>query len=113
VRSTRGVSRVVEFIQGEPLRVEDEVIALIAAQMRDDGVVMIGGDSLHIPSGYKADETIMVTYGPLAGIAGLFKRDGDKAQRVVLLLRMLGRQFEQEFALEDTRRAFPSELAFA
>jgi hypothetical protein len=29
------------------------------------------------------------------------------------LLRMLGRQFEQEFALEDTRRAFPSELAFA
>ena len=110
VRSTRGVSRVVEFIPGNPLMVEDWIIEEIAARMNDDGVVV--PETPIIKSGYQPDEVVMVTYGPLAGIAGLFKRDAENGERVYLLLNMLGRQFEQPFAIRDTRKAMITELAY-
>lgn len=112
VRSTRGVSRVVEFIPGQPCVVEDEVIAGMISWMRPDGVVALSDAPLMPRSGYEPDDLIMVTYGPLAGIAGLFKRDVGDGERVMLLLKMLGREFEQPIPIRDTRKALISELAY-
>lgn len=110
VRSTRGVSRIVEFIAGEPLSVEDHIIAEIAARMNGDGVVV--RDKPLTASNYQQDDLVMVTYGPLSGIAGLFKGDVGDGERVILLLKMLGREFNQPIPMRDTRKALLSELAY-
>jgi transcriptional antiterminator RfaH len=111
VRSTRGVYRVVEFVPGHPVVVEDEIIAEMASHLDGRGIVM--SEKPRFKSGYEPNDLVMVTYGPLAGIAGLFRRDAGDGERVILLLKMLGREFERPFDLRDTRRAFEAELAYA
>jgi len=110
VRNTRGVLRVVEFEPGKPYPVDRVVIDEIASRMNPQGIMIL--DQPVAASGYKPDDKVMITNGPLSGLAGIFKRDADGGERVFLLLKMFGREFEQPVPLRDTRKPLLSELAY-
>lgn len=75
---TRGVSRVVSF-GSTPTQVDDEVIALILAQVGNDGLIRIGEKLRH-------GEKVMVKEGPFCSLTGIFERETEDSERVRILL---------------------------
>jgi transcription antitermination factor NusG len=111
VRRAHGVASFVRFNTSIPA-VPQVMIEEIRNRMDEDGFVKLDDAAEGSASGYKADDVVMVTGGPFAGMAGLFRRDVDAIPRVVLLLKLLGREFEHAVDLSDTRAAYVTELAY-
>lgn len=102
VRKTHGVAYFVGF-DGAPFVVPDYMLEELASRM--DGSQFVALDNEDVPrSGYEEDERIAITGGVYFGQEGLFKRDTDNAERVILMLKMLGGEFERAFDLCDTTR---------
>jgi transcriptional antiterminator RfaH len=94
VRSTIGVSDLI--CQGDrPVSVPLEVVAEIRARENDRGLVAIP------PAGrFRRGDEVRIEAGPLSGLTGLFDRLTDH-ERVILLLRLLGRQVRARVPLES------------
>lgn len=69
IRSTRGVARLVEFVPGEPLTVEDWIMADLRAVLDADGY-MPGQRILPQPEYIQPGEPIEIILGPLVGARG-------------------------------------------
>ncbi len=84
VRFTRGVHSVVNC-DGQPLPIEDEIIAAIQARVAEDGFVKFNDE-------FKAGEKVIITSGAFKGLAGMFERKLNDSERVVILLNTIGYQ---------------------
>lgn len=84
VYNTRGVKSVVSF-NGEPLRVEDEIIALIQSQVGKDGYARFGEELKH-------GDAVVVNEGAFKGIGGIFDRSKKDSDRVEILLTAINYQ---------------------
>lgn len=81
---TRGVVNVVNFGSG-PARVDDEVIAFIRAQVRDDGLIDISEELKH-------GDKVIIGEGAFKDFAGVFEREMDCSSRVRILLSAISYQ---------------------
>jgi len=81
---TRGVSRVVGFGDG-PSPVEDEIIELIKSRVGKDGFVQFNEE-------LKRGDKVVVRDGPLTNLVGIFERDLEDGDRVLLLLTAISYQ---------------------
>lgn len=96
IRSTRGVSHLVNFGNG-PVIVPDQVIATIRArQNAENGLVELRAPALVEGS------TVRVTQGPLMGLEGLLLQN-DGNDRVRVLLTVLGAERNVELGLDALR----------
>jgi transcription antitermination factor NusG len=99
VRFTRGVHSVVGF--GEcATPVEEAVMALVRSQIHDDGFV-----HLEEP---RVGDIVQITNGPLRSLSGVFERDLNGSDRVLILLSSIGL-----CARIEVRRAFVRRAADA
>lgn len=78
VTFTRGVNSLVCF-NNEPAQVEDETIALIAANIDEAGFAKIGEP-------FKVGDRLLIQAGPLKGLVGVFEREMKDSERISLLL---------------------------
>jgi transcriptional antiterminator RfaH len=81
---TRGVQSVVSCNQ-MPLAVEDDIIALIRAQVDVDGFVRLGDE-------LKPGDKVWVKHGAMRGINGIFDRSMKDNSRVMILLTAINYQ---------------------
>jgi transcriptional antiterminator RfaH len=81
---TRGVRKVVCY-NGSPVPVADEIIDLIKSRVEDDGFVRIR------PS-LRCGDKVIVLNGPLSDLVGIFEKDLNDSDRVVVLLTTLNYQ---------------------
>jgi transcriptional antiterminator RfaH len=81
---TRGVHDVVSF-GGHPTSVDEEIIEIIRARMDKHGFVRIE-DNL------KRGDQVVVKAGPLRNLIGIFERELDENQRIVILLKAISYQ---------------------
>ena len=84
IRLTRGVHSVVNF-GGDPVPIDDEIIAVLRAQVREDGFVRI---EEKLSSGDK----VIIKDGPLKNIAAIFDREIEGTERVMVLLAAISYQ---------------------
>jgi len=84
VRYTRGVHSLVSFGEG-PASVSDEIIGIIRSQMGKDGAVRIADD-------LKPGDRVMVKDGPLKNFTGMFEREMNDSERVMVLLDLVSYQ---------------------
>ena len=82
---TRGVARVVGFGDG-PIPVEDEIIELIKSRVDEDGFVQFNDEEL------KRGDKVVISDGPLANLEGVFERDLEDGDRVLMLLTAISYQ---------------------
>jgi transcriptional antiterminator RfaH len=82
---TRGVCKVVGFGDG-PIPVEDAVIELIKSRVGKDGFVFFNEEAL------KPGDKVVVRDGPLANLVGIFERDVEDGDRVLMLLTAISYQ---------------------
>lgn len=75
---TRGVHSVLGFGLN-PTPIDDEVIALLQAQVSEDGFVHPGGE-------LKRGDKVVITEGALKNFAGVFERRMKGSERVMVLL---------------------------
>jgi transcription antitermination factor NusG len=68
-----------------PLEVEDDIIALIQAQVGEDGFVRLGED-------FKRGDEVTVRNGAFRGISGIFDRSMKDSGRVMILLNAINYQ---------------------
>ena len=78
VRFTRGVYNVVSFGEG-PIPIDEEIITLIQANIKEDGFVKID-DEIRI------GDRVIVRDGPLKNLAGIFEREMKGTDRIRILL---------------------------
>ena len=97
IKYTRGVKRVVggDF----PWPVSDEVIDLIRNQ-EEDGIIAIK------PPDLKYGDSVAINDGPLSGLRGIFEKELNGQERVVLLLSSI--EYQARAVVE---RAFLSKAA--
>jgi transcriptional antiterminator RfaH len=81
---TRGVSKVVGFGDG-PSPVEDEIIGLIKSRVGEDGFVQFNEE-------LKRGDKVVICDGPLANLVGVFERDIEEGDRVLMLLTAISYQ---------------------
>jgi transcriptional antiterminator RfaH len=81
---TRGVKSIVGF-NNVPLEVEDDIIALIQAQVGEDGFIRLGED-------FKRGDEVTVRNGAFRGISGIFDRSMKDSGRVMILLNAINYQ---------------------
>jgi len=81
IRSTKGVNRLVSF-GNEPLRVDDELIALLRKQEES---IQAEPERL-----FKSGERVRLTEGPFAGIEGIYQM-ADGERRVMVLIEILSK----------------------
>lgn len=81
---TRGVHSVVSY-GDSPTRVDDDVIAIIQSRMGEDGFVSINEE-------LRAGDSVIIKDGPFKGIMGLFDRAANDAERVAIMLTVIGSQ---------------------
>ena len=84
VSFTRGVQRVVSF-GGGPVPISDEIIAFIRSQVREDGFVELGQK-------LKRGDDVMIKDGPFNGLLGIFEREVNGSDRVMILLKAISYQ---------------------
>lgn len=96
IRSTRGVSRIVEF-NHVPAEVADEVIE----HLRLRSIQSL--DKLHDCKAIEPGEMLQIVHGPLAPLEGVFMSMLG-AERVMLLLQFLNRQQQVCVPLSDLER---------
>lgn len=80
VRLTRGVHRIVG-LGDHATPIDDEIIGLIQARISDAGFV--------IPRAPQPGDVVEVVHGPLRSLVGVFERDLQGKDRIVLLLTTL------------------------
>jgi transcriptional antiterminator RfaH len=95
IHSTIGVSNIVRFGMRCAI-VRDQVIA----QLRSRADPVTGIHTLQPPARFARGTRVRINAGPFCGIDGIFERE-DGAERVTILLTLLG---------EDRPLQFPSEL---
>ncbi|MGX1186175.1 transcription elongation factor/antiterminator RfaH [Pseudomonas sp. F-14 TE3623] len=99
LRSTRGVSRIVDFNHG-PATVPDDVIEHLRIRC-------FKPPELHTPQPFKPGETLQITRGPLSTLEGIFlSMLGD--ERVMILLHFLNREHQVRVPLTDIERPRPN-----
>ncbi len=81
---TRGVSKVVGFGDG-PSPVEDEIIELIKSRVDKDGFVQFNEE-------LKRGDKVVILDGPLTNLVGIFERDLEDGDRVLMLLTAISYQ---------------------
>lgn len=81
---TRGVAKVVGFGNG-PSPVEDEIIELIKSRVGEDGFVQFNEE-------LKRGDKVVISAGPLVTLEGIFERDLEDGDRVLLLLTAISYQ---------------------
>lgn len=93
VRFTRGVRGVISFGAG-PAQVDDEVINIVRSRVEGDGFVRIRQD-------FEPGDEIRVKEGPLRDFIGIFEREMNCNDRVMILLKTINYQahFEIEASL--------------
>lgn len=84
VRNTRGVFGVVS-LGDRPARVDDEVIALIKAQVGADGYIYLKDEP-------QVGDTVVIKNGPLKSFTGIFERKMQDSERVIILLNSISFQ---------------------
>jgi transcriptional antiterminator RfaH len=82
---TRGVQGVVSF-GGAPTPVEDEIIALIRAQIGEDGFVRMNEDDCMRREDLQYGDKVLITDGAMKDLTGIFERSLKDADRVRILL---------------------------
>jgi transcriptional antiterminator RfaH len=81
---TRGVHSIVQFNDG-PVPIDDEVIAFIKAQVREDGFIRIGEP-------LRSGDKVVVTKGQFKDLTGLFEHQIVDTDRVMILLLTINYQ---------------------
>jgi transcriptional antiterminator RfaH len=81
---TRGVAKVVGFGDG-PSPVDDEIIELIKSRVREDGFVQLDEE-------LKRGGRVVIRDGPLTNLVGVFERDLEDGDRVLMLLTAISYQ---------------------
>ncbi|WP_253426701.1 transcription/translation regulatory transformer protein RfaH [Pseudomonas sp. GGS8] len=95
LRSTRGVSRIVDFNHG-PAMVPDDIIEHLRNRCYKPPQV-------HVPQPFKPGEILQITRGPLSTLEGIFLTMlGD--ERVMILLHFLNREQPVRIPLNDLER---------
>ena len=97
VRFTRGVYNVVSFGEG-PVPIDEEIITLIQANIKEDGFVKID-DEIRI------GDRVIVRDGPLKNLAGIFEREMKDTDRIRILLETVSYQAHIEIARDMVRKA--------
>jgi transcriptional antiterminator RfaH len=96
VRFTRGIYTVVSFGEG-PVPIDEDVIALIQSNMKEDGFVRIGNE---ISPGDK----VIVKEGPLKNFAGVFEREMKDTDRIRILLETVSYQAHIEIERDMVKK---------
>jgi len=97
VRFTRGVYNVVSFGEG-PVPIDEEIITLIQANIKEDGFVKID-DEIRI------GDRVIVRDGPLKNLAGIFEREMKGTDRIRILLETVSYQAHFEIDRDMVRKA--------
>ena len=98
LRSTRGVSRIVDFNHG-PAVVPDDVIEHLRKRCSKP-------PEMHAAQQFKPGETLQIARGPLSTLEGVFLTMlGD--ERVMILLHFLNREQQVRIQLTDIERPRP------
>ena len=96
VKYTNGVTHIVSFGE-KPVVVEDAIIAAIRSHAPDNVVTIQ-------PTAFRPGETVEIQTGPLRGLQGIFEREINDRERVVLLLDTLTRGARVEVARDQIER---------
>ena len=97
VSFTRGVNCVVNFGDG-PVPVEDEIIELIRSRVDNDGCFIR-------KENFKCGDKVTFTNGVFKNLTGIFEREVQAKNRVILLLATLGYQGRIEVDSELVQKA--------
>ena len=81
---TRGVHSVVSF-GDSPTPIDDEIIDMVQARVAEDGFVRIREE-------FRPGEEVVIKEGPLKSIAGVFERELEDSDRVMILLQTINYQ---------------------
>ena len=81
VRLTRGIQNIVGFGAGAT-PVDDAVISLIRSRIADDGFVRVTEP--------RPGDTVEIVDGPLRSLVGVFEREANASNRVLILLTSIG-----------------------
>jgi transcriptional antiterminator RfaH len=92
VRFTRGVRSVISFGAG-PAQVDDEVINIVRSRVEEDGFVRIRQD-------LEPGDEVRVKEGPLRDFIGIFERDMNCNDRVMILLKTIN--YQAHFEIESS-----------
>jgi transcriptional antiterminator RfaH len=84
IRYTRGVHSVVSFANG-PTPVADELIEEIKLRIGESGLVELDEE-------FAAGDPIRISGGPLTGLTGVFERQANDGNRVMILLKAISYQ---------------------
>jgi len=93
---TRGVCSVVSF-GDDPASIDEEIIALIQSNIKEDGFVRI--DEKISPG-----DKVIVEKGPLKNLAGLFVRETKETDRIRILLETVSYQAHIEIERNMVRK---------
>lgn len=96
VRFTRGVYSVVSFGEG-PTPIDEEIIALIQSNIKEDGFV-------RIDEGLRAGDRVIVKDGPLKNFSGVFEREMRDNDRIRILLETVSYQAHIEIDRNMVRK---------
>lgn len=97
VRYTRGVHSLVSFGEG-PVAVTDEIIEIIRSRIGKDGTVRIGEE-------FRPGDNVIVKDGPLKNFTGMFEKEMNDSDRVMILLDMVSYQAHIEIDKSLLRKA--------
>ncbi|HYP26885.1 MAG TPA: transcription termination/antitermination NusG family protein [Blastocatellia bacterium] len=97
VRFTRGVQCVITS-NGEPVPVEDEIIATIRSRMGADGLIRLG-------EALKPGDEVVIKDGPLKDFTAIFEREMKDADRVMILLKTVSYQAHYVISREFVKKA--------
>jgi|SRR5882672_271365 len=84
VSFTRGVQDVVSF-GGIPSLVDDEIIELLQSRVDGDGLVRIGEE-------FRPGDKVIMRSGMLSNLVGVFEREMNDSERVMILLATINYQ---------------------
>lgn len=85
IRYTRGVRRIIGDHTGHPWTIDDKIIDFIRVRI-ENGFIDNQDDSFH------TGDIVQITEGPLAGMEGIFLRQLNASERIVILLTTIENQ---------------------
>jgi transcriptional antiterminator RfaH len=97
IRLTRGVHSVVNF-GGDPVPIDDQIIALLQTQVREDGFVRIGEK-------LKSGDKVIIEDGPLKNFVAIFEREIEGTDRVMVLLSAISYQGRANVGRDTVKKA--------
>ncbi len=102
VRLTRGVHDVLAF-GAYATPVDDEIIALVHGRIEPDGFVRVAAP--------RPGDVVQIAEGPLRSLVGIFEREMDGRDRVMVLLTTVGCRARIHIAKSFIRRASAASVA--